>query len=770
MKKTIVCSLISTLLIISLVEGGRSLRADEISNNYCCCCCSNSCLDSTLATNENVNGGSVNSNSEETDSPTIDDSLIVLDDNSSTGIQEDSNQINNSETDSGSAENNQEAAVDPTTNSENSDENESCQNTRLVINEFVSDPVTGSDEFIELYNFSDQAIDLSEWTVEDGAARQTVLSDDVAARGFFVINKPKGVLNNDGDIIILKCQDQIIDQVTYGNWDDGNKADNAPAVSDPSAVARKTDGVDTNQDNLDWSETLTITPGAPNIINLSTSVVDSVIEDSASPDSISSIVVAEENLSNNSNSGESVGLAAKVIINEILPNPVGADDNEFIELKNTEDQAVDLVGWQVGDESKKYLITVDDFTTTVVPAGDFFLISRQISNIALNNTGGESVFLYNPNDEIVAAAGYTGSAPEGLSYNLDAEGSWVWSEIVTPAAANIIQTPNHAPQASFTITKSSRPKVGEVMIFDASESSDSDGDDLSYEWDFGKGENRVGKVVGYSYATVGKITVQLSVSDGRGGEDISERSFTIYAASQVSAATQKSDEETPVVTTLQEAKKLPEGEVVKVKGLVAVEPGVLGSQVMYLKGSGMQVYSYKKDWPDLQVGDEVEVEGTISQSNGERRIKIAARDDIQVVGHQEEVEPLAVESLSEEVDGYLVKVSGEITEKKSDSFWLDNGQNEFEIYIKDSTGISTAIWQPGQKVEVVGIVSKGKDGLRILPRYESDIKLLENPLSESNIPAGDNKSKVGWYLGAVAGAVILSLAALLYKLKIKKEK
>jgi len=46
---------------------------------------------------------------------------------------------------------------------------------------------------------------------------------------------------------------------------------------------------------------------------------------------------------------------AQVAINEILANPVNEDD-EFIELYNTGDQAVDITGYKVSDLVKTYTL------------------------------------------------------------------------------------------------------------------------------------------------------------------------------------------------------------------------------------------------------------------------------------------------------------------------------------------------------------------------------------------------------------------------------
>lgn len=71
-----------------------------------------------------------------------------------------------------------------------------------------------------------------------------------------------------------------------------------------------------------------------------------------------------------------------------------------------------------------------------------------------------------------------------------------------------------APIADFTFTPA-QPKVGEKVTFDASASTDSDGQIVRYEWDFnndGK-PDAVGKLVEWTFTQAGDFTVKLTVTD-----------------------------------------------------------------------------------------------------------------------------------------------------------------------------------------------------------------------------------------------------------------
>jgi len=71
-----------------------------------------------------------------------------------------------------------------------------------------------------------------------------------------------------------------------------------------------------------------------------------------------------------------------------------------------------------------------------------------------------------------------------------------------------------APIADFTFTPA-QPKVGERVTFDASASTDSDGQIVKYEWDFdGDGAvDATGKIVEYIFTRAGDFPVKLTVTD-----------------------------------------------------------------------------------------------------------------------------------------------------------------------------------------------------------------------------------------------------------------
>jgi competence ComEA-like helix-hairpin-helix protein len=772
----------------------------------------------------------------------------------------------------------------------------------VIINEFVSDPTDGGEEWVELYSNISGAVNLIGWTIEEGSGEKTNLTGLIggsAGNKFFVFEKPKGNLNNKGDIIILRdLTGKLIDQVAYGNWDDGDLGNNAPAVSDPGSMARKIDGQNSYNNLNDFAVTITPTKGTSNII---TNDLDS--EEGAGGET------SDYDYSND------------IIISEIFPNPKGDDlEGEFIELFNKGEREVNLFGWELEDSSGgKY-----KFKEGKIKAGEYFIILRSESKIVLNNSS-DSVKIFQPNKEKPLQTIKYKDAKEGWSYNLKGK-DYIWSEIITPGKVNEIKTINHPPKVDFDCPQEA--VIGAPILFDSSDTIDEDGDKLKYEWDFGDGMKNNLASPEHAFLKKGTYTVILKASDGTnevkkekiikvvsqasgGGknsrdealprlyedeivineilpnpegsdadgewielfnkgkgevsllnwkvadgskdykflenifmpansfyvldraesdlalnnnEDVihiyndldelieeikyeSAKEGVSYARdnngkwfwtnvltpgddneiseAEINKTIKQKINKTKVSnnfyteTTLENIKNFEVGDFIKVKGTVAVLPGILGSQYFYIVGSpGIQVYSYKKDFPSIKVGDYVEVSGELSQISGESRLKTKQAEDIKIIETRDE--PAAQESSCEKIDeeavGCLVKIAGEITEKKGSILYLDDGTGETTVYIKKGTGINIGDFNVGDKVAIAGIVSRTQSGERILPRSPADMELSDGKVKvlgatslsdEWAIEARDKKAELFKYLLIIAGGVILILGGLLYK-KIRK--
>ncbi len=94
---------------------------------------------------------------------------------------------------------------------------------------------------------------------------------------------------------------------------------------------------------------------------------------------------------------------------------------------------------------------------------------------------------------------------------------------------------SNAPVAQ--ITTGGTQAAGQAVTFDASATTDADGDPLVFAWSFGDGRRGGGDKVAHVYTTAGSKTVRLTVSDGCGHETTLDRVLEIAAGPQPTSTT-----------------------------------------------------------------------------------------------------------------------------------------------------------------------------------------------------------------------------------------
>lgn len=89
------------------------------------------------------------------------------------------------------------------------------------------------------------------------------------------------------------------------------------------------------------------------------------------------------------------------------------------------------------------------------------------------------------------------------------------------------QAGQRPPQPQFSFTPFT-PKVGDEVVFDASDSKDPDGQITEYLWDFGDGSpTESGPTVIHVYSAVGRYAVKLTVTDDQGLSGSLEKSIEV---------------------------------------------------------------------------------------------------------------------------------------------------------------------------------------------------------------------------------------------------
>lgn len=733
------------------------------------------------------------------------------------------------------------------------------QSGEVVINELVSDPADGQDEWIELYNRSSRVIDLSSWTIEDGGKSITTLSGSLGTDGasrYLTILSPKGNLNNNGDQITLKYGDTIIDQIAYGNWDDGNISNNAPVTRDPFSVGRLPNGTDSGSDATDF----TIMEPSPNQEN-TTPTTNLQTKESSSNQTID--------------------------FNEVYPNPpLGDELNEFIELINLSNQVIDLKNWVLtDDEGTNYTITPADWLTTTIESGKFLLLPRPKTGIALDNNGTEKLTLTSPDGKTKIKLSYEGPAPEGASYARDDKGIWQWTITPTPGNGNNIKIINKAPLLALDMPKVGT--VGELLVFDASDTIDPEQDALSFNWDFGDDYTSTTITPSHIFAKTGRFTVRLSIKDSAGNESNERKTITIglpetkgvvagassgtlefsefmpnptgsddnewieifnpnnltvstagwkikmndhstslpiyeipaegyltipkseahfsllnkgglitlespagevipsieYGTAPEGSSFAKNDNgwgwttlPTPgnenIITSenetgnendyqlypLTDLKALESGAHVTVEGIVAAHPGLLGKNILFLAGSGIQVNLSGENLPIIKIGDQIKIAGTLSRTTSSGS-KIVARssDKIIILGSSNAPIPviLPLGEVTEEQEGELITTTGIVNQASGTSFTISVGGDSLRISLKNQELKWPKITM-GAEATITGFVSISRGSVRLLARSPEDITLKQAPPQASTIDLSVPTNNTNWQ-----GYLFLGLLAIL---------
>lgn len=287
---------------------------------------------------------------------------------------------------------------------------------KLLINEIqIESTSSDSDEFIEIYNPNDQAVDLSSWSIQKSYSTSTNIykknfepNSVIPAKGYFlVVNASSSqALIDMGDlqhksfslaknntIYLVSNQEEIAD---YSDKDVNDLVGFGENVwSEASPTINSTNGKSLGRK---WASTTNSHIDTDNNYN------DFEIQDPSPKAQNQSPVLEPE-----PPSGEEPLLT--VVINELAWMGTKANSSdEWIELYNNSDSTVDLNGWILswGDNSFTFSATG---TTSTVPGNSFYLLERtdsqttdvsedQIFVGAFNNEG-EKIELRNASGTLI---------------------------------------------------------------------------------------------------------------------------------------------------------------------------------------------------------------------------------------------------------------------------------------------------------------------------------------------------------------------------------
>ncbi|MCK5212248.1 lamin tail domain-containing protein, partial [Candidatus Parcubacteria bacterium] len=620
----------------------------------------------------------------------------------------------------------------------------------ILISEIFPNPIGKDDnEFIELYNNSDASVNLNGWRLGDESKRRYTMDAIINPREYYAVKREtsKIALNNSFDTVklFMPLEDKPSKQVKYEKAKEGQSYnciydDKEPGSGYPEPGSKS---------ECLWSDN--VTPGAANEV--------SAINHPPSVDF------------DCPNTGY-VGL------------PILFDSSDTID----EDGDILHFNWDFGDGATN---------TLAIPEHTYFKPGEYTVSLIVNDSEYEEkqeklLIINYPGQEDLAELIESGQIiiSELLPNPVGADNEGEWIEIFNQGASRVNLRGWQIDDAEggsrpYTILDDIWLEAGAYYLLDREETglalnNSSDAvriinneiviDEVSYS----------GVKEGVVYA-LGNGVWSWSSEPTPGDKN---KIKIITSTAKKSSSRLSANNKIRLDLKLEQLKYSDKGDLVRTRGTVAVLPGVFGSQYFYIVGSpGVQVYSYKKDFPLLSIGDYIEVSGEISELNGEKRIKTKVSSDIVNLEKRADPEPESCNcvEVNESYVGQLIKVQGEVVEQKSSSLYIDDGTDEQLVYIKKATGINPKRYKEGDKIAVTGILSQTKSGMRLMPRSETDIVKLNNEddskgqvlgevaaSDEWSLPARNKQLELFKYLLIIAGAIIIILGVVIFRFVRKK--
>lgn len=625
--------------------------------------------------------------------------------------------------------------------------------SQLQINEVMVDPNADENEWVELHNASTSTIDLSGGILCDAKESNCEIgssSSTIVIGGYLVLTWDSSELNNSGDKVIWKNPEGIVvDEIQYGEGF-------LPVATDGKTLARTGDG--------SRVITTTPTPGEANqIVAPPVPVTNSGGGGGSSSNSGSAV--------NNIETKTKTTVKTTTTTVKIKEDPIkivwkvniqsqGAPGESLIfDASDSADPRGGLLNilWNFSDgiqtvgEKVRHVYTTSgtyavlvSATSTVGTIGAKKLNVRVASGLATKNTGikisevlvnpigadkKEYIKLYNSSSSTVDITGWK------LIYND--------KEYIMPDKTNILASSTLVFYQAVThfMLNNSGGKV-ELLTPD---------------------DNLV-DVVNYGKISDGQVVISTSTSQVLG--------VKIVDADNVSKSTKPTTAAKYFyggLMSITDARAAVKNTSVKIKGMVTALPGAFGAQYFYIGDGpvGMQIYQNKKLFPDLQIGDVVEVSGITSASGAIKRVNVKNKADIRVVSHSASTSTTAIiEDLNEEMLGGLIKIAGEITEIKSNYMYVDDGTTELVVYFKQGAKIDKKKFKEGELVEIDGVLEKNKTDIQLWPRGQDDIKVVgqsEDLLDKEKNNSATGNNMLQTYLIVTAGGIAILVLGALFK-------
>lgn len=448
--------------------------------------------------------------------------------------------------------------------------------------------------------------------------------------------------------------------------------------------------------------------------------------------------------------------SSSIIINEVMYDPEGADQGfEWIELMNISDNPINLEGWhiQAGGNIFTDRATLESFT---VDPQDIVLIAESevpdadiyVSNLSLQNGGSETdgVRIMNSDSEVIDTLLYDSPNENQLPDDTGETGSSFANDTATGnalariskedtdfAGQDFIETPYSTPGSKNLIaplpeiTISEPRYINESITIDGSDSQDTDGDIVTYEWTICRNENDIftGSMPSFNYTfdTEGNFDIKLTITDN---DNLQSSILTEIEVTQ--------NPENPQITKINEIPDFEDGQRITIEGVITAPIPCLYEKESYVQddtgGTRIKVSS------DFQINfqEVYRISGKLDTAYGERRVIIDSAEPVQNE-FSAEPELIPPSKISPDILGKLITTEGKITRSQGNYLYLETSDedNPIKIYFSKYSELEKPQDVKGKYLKVTGIVSgygttaEGATKIRVMPRFDDDISINSKP-------------------------------------------
>ena len=417
----------------------------------------------------------------------------------------------------------------------------------VVINEvaWAGTAASATDEWIELYNNTDEEIDLTGWRLKsDDGSPDILLSGEIPAHGFFLLERSddttisdipadliyRGSLDNDGEVLrLFDPEGNLIDTANGdgGLWPGGTDAHGSPPYASMERISPEAEDRDENWASNDGTQRcgldaqgnpLNGTPKATNsVINLppiaeftlspARPVVGEVVtfDGSGSHDPDGEIVrwlweFGDEAIGEGQTASHKYEESGSFTVRLRVIDDRGAEGMAERELTVRERNEPPQAEFTFSPENPTVEDVVQFTDRSHDPDGEIVRWKWEFGD-------GTVSALRNPDHQYAKPGNYF----VALTVT-DDDGA-----VATATTVLIVDPINLPPVADFSYSPL-EPTTQDVVQF-IDQSSDPDGKIVSWWWDFGDGSTAEVQSPSHRYARSGRYTVTLTVTDDRGKTD-----------------------------------------------------------------------------------------------------------------------------------------------------------------------------------------------------------------------------------------------------------